>query len=354
MEKFKRTSSLDDPRSSVDDPASKKDNKSLSLPADVSLRNISHDETVSPGSSSGIGSRKQSGSTSNIPIQIEPEIKVLNDVVSSLRPQYPENTTETEERVSRIMRIEYNVSELSKKVETILQSLSVLNKDGPKSVAAGEHKGNVLANRSLPSIGSSTDGSESVRTSSTSPQDATSEDNFTSSSHSLAVQSTASASESRARTRAKESIKEIEERVSRIEDNFKKLETTVADLSENVAAMENNFKTLETVVTDLSKNVAAIQQNVSADCDHRAALQNRTVEGQEDLLSRNTSCNLSSIHTSSTRESPQTGSLSPQDTMNSSQNSSNQEFTSEDNFTCSSHSLAVQPHAASPTTAPVR
>ena len=307
-------SSEDDPRSSVDESTSKKDDKNLSgLPADVSSR--SHDETVSPAAelSSGIGSRKQRG---EIPIQSESEVKSDEDSHHEhevLRPQYSEKILkETEEKISRV---EHNVSELSKKVESIIMQ-SVPLKVKSQHLEPWHTKENVLANRSSPSIGStsgSTDPSEgSVRTRSISPQDATSEDKFTSSSHSLVVQSSMSPS----LIHPKDSIKEIEERVSRIEGNLKKIETTITDL-----------KTLETAVTDLSKNVETLQQNIS--------------------LSRNTSCN---FLTSNSRESPQTDSLSPQDTRNSSQSSNNfPELTSEDNI---SQSLPV--HTASLTAATVR
>lgn len=334
----KRTSPVDGSRSSVDESTSKEDDKNLILPAelptDVSSRpaSRSHDETDWVV----YGSRKQSGE-SNIPIQSESEVKTSVSLdedshheVTSLQPQqYSEKILKkTEEKISRI---EDNVNELSKKVENILQSRAPLKgATKPQHPVVGEHtKGNALANRSLPSIGSTNASESSVRTGSVSPQDATSEDNFTSSSHNLVVQSSLSAS----LIHANESIKEIEERVSQIEGNFKKLETAITDL-----------KTLETTVTDLNKNVATLQQNIAG-----ATLQNHTVERQEDSLSRNTSCNLSSILTGSSRESPQTGSLSPQDTMNLSQSSSNfQELTSENNF---SQSLPVQPHTASLTAA---
>ena len=194
--------------SSEDDQTSKQVDET---PLPVTSRTGSRDETVSPDSSSGLGSSKQS--ESNIPYQNEPMVNILHSRNISMEElQVVLNAVETiqsqfDEKVSSIndsiKSLESAVSDVRENVASIMQNISGTKVQNRR--VAGLKREDSLTSSSLPSISESNNSSRnspcSVETSTPISQNssrsqstnelntATSEGNLTQSVSSLAVQS---------------------------------------------------------------------------------------------------------------------------------------------------------------------
>ena len=193
--------------SSEDDQTSKQVDET---PLPVTSRTGSRDETVSPDSSSGLGSSKQS--ESNIPYQNEPMVNILHSRNISMEElQVVLNAVETiqsqfDEKVSSINDsikiLESAVSDVSENVASVMQNISGTKVQNRR--VAGLKREDSLTSSSLPSISESNNSryspcsvetrtpisQNSSRSQSTNELNtATSEGNLTQSVSSLAVQS---------------------------------------------------------------------------------------------------------------------------------------------------------------------
>lgn len=202
--------------SSEDDQTSKQVDET---PLPVTSRTGSRDETVSPDSSSGLGSSKQS--ESNIPYQNEPMVNILHSrnismeelrvILNAVMDNSLRSYTETiqsqfDEKVSSInnsiKNLESAVSDVSENVASIMQNISGTKVQNRR--VAGLKRADSLTSSSLPSISESNNSRNSpcsVETSTPISQNssrsqstnelntATSEGNLTQSVSSLAVQS---------------------------------------------------------------------------------------------------------------------------------------------------------------------
>lgn len=191
MAELQSTSQTTNRSSPVDDHKkedSTHDQENFSPP--VTSRNTSHDETVSPGSSStrssGFGSRSFPLSSDHMHesptvlntlhpkiFDLQGEISQISSQIHGVKSSLREPCMKIDEKVSlmedKVTTLENTLAEVSKNVATILQCVR------PQNRATGLREDSFSSGSSVPSLLASSNRSspDSIRTSSLSPQDAT-------------------------------------------------------------------------------------------------------------------------------------------------------------------------------------